>query len=447
MNDLTVGKESSVILKFAVPMLLGNVFQQLYNVIDSLVVGNFIGTEALSAVGASFQVMFVLISLILGFVMGSSIIISQYFGAKNYAKVKTTIDTMNISLFFMSVLVAILGVVFSRDIFQLIDLPESIMDDAVLYLNINMIGCITAFGYNSTSSILRGMGDSKTPLYFLIVSTFVNVFLDLVFVLIFHWGIAGVAWATVLAQGVSFISSVVYLNRKHEIIKYSFINLDWNKDIFIRSLKLGLPTGGQQLIVALGMTALQKIVNGFGTSVIAAYAISARIDSFAVLPAMNFSMALSSFVGQNIGANKIDRIRNGLWATAKMMATISLIISAISLLFPHYSFSVFTPDTQVIAAGVKYIYIVSPFYITFALMFAFNGVFRGSGNAIVPMLNTLAALWLFRVPSSYYLSGIYGERGIWMGIPIAWCIALALSYLYYLTGRWKHYKIATSPTE
>ncbi len=442
MNDLTKGKEGSVILKFALPMLLGNVFQQLYNVVDSLIVGNFLGKEALSAVGASFPVIFSITSLFTGFVMGASVMISQFFGAKKYDKVRATIDTLNISLVFISLAVAFIGVYMSESIFRWMDLPESILPLAVDYLNIIMIGAATAFGYNATSSVLRGLGDSKTPLYFLIVSTIVNIILDLVFVLGFGWGVKAVAWATVIAQGISFISAVVYLNKTHEIIRFRLRKLTFDSAIFWKSLRIGLPSGTQHLIVALGMTALQKIVNQFGTSVIAAYAIAGRIDSFAVMPAINFSMAISSFVGQNIGAEKWERVSKGLWATMRMVALVSVVISTFSLLFARTLFGIFTDDQAVIQSGIQYLYIVAPFYVSFAVMFSVNGLLRGAGDTIVPMLNTLAALWIVRLPASYYLSGEYGEVGIWWGIPFAWCVSMTGIFLYYLTGRWKKFKVS-----
>ncbi len=222
IKDLTVGKESKLILLFALPMLLGNVFQQLYNIIDSIIVGQYIGKEALAAVGASFPVFFVLISLIIGVSSGSTIIISQYFGAKQFDKIKRAIDTMFIIIFISSLGVSVIGISFSHFIFDLMKLPEEVMADAIIYFNILMGGVIMLFGYNGTAAILRGLGDSKTPLYFLIISTILNIFLVILFVVVFKWGIAGAAIATVISQGVSFLLAVFYLNRFHAIINFSF---------------------------------------------------------------------------------------------------------------------------------------------------------------------------------------------------------------------------------
>lgn len=437
MKDLTEGKESSLILKFAMPMLLGNVFQQLYNVVDSIVVGQFIGKEALAAVGASFPIIFAFLSLLIGIATGSTIVIAQYFGAKDIEKVKRTINTLFVFLIIASIIVSIVSIYFSEDLFRLLKLPEEIMPQAKLYFNIFMGGIIVSFGFNGISAILRGLGDSKTPLYFMIIATLVNIVLDLLFVLVFKWGIAGVAIATVFAQGGAFVTAVIYLNRTHKIIRFSFKELTFDWQIFYKSLRIGLPTGIQQTFVALGMMALVSIVNRFGTNVIAAFSVATRIDSLASMPAMNFSAALSSFVGQNIGAGKIDRVKAGFVATLKMSSIISVLVSAIVLLFGDYIVRLFTTDPEVIRIGKDYLVIVGAFYIVFSSMFVIAGVMRGAGDTLIPMFISLIALWIIRIPAAWILSKRFGEIGIWWAIPVGWCIGLSLSYIYYKTGNWK----------
>lgn len=437
MNDLTEGKESSLILKFALPMLLGNVFQQLYNIVDSIIVGNFIGKEALAAVGASFPIIFAFLSLIIGIASGSTIVISQYFGAKEIEKVKRTIDTLFIFLFFASIAIGIIGIIFSEDIFRLLKLPEEIIPQAKVYFNIIMGGVIVSFGFNGTSAILRGLGDSKTPLYFLIISTFFNIGFDLLFVIVFKWGIAGVAIATVLAQAGAFISAIYYLNKTHKIIQFSFIHLIFDKNIFKKSIRIGLPTGIQQTFVAIGMTALISIVNTFGTNVIAAYSVVMRIGSLATLPAMNFGAALSTFVGQNIGAKKMERVKTGFISTLKMSSGVSIIMSAFILLGSSFLMDLFTNDAEVIRIGREYLLIVGGFYVVFAAMFTISGVMRGAGDTLIPMFFSLISLWMIRIPSAWFLSRHFGEVGIWWSMPLGWFIGLTLAYAYYLTGNWK----------
>jgi len=437
MKDLTVGKEGPLILRFALPMLLGNVFQQLYNIVDSVIVGNFIGKEALAAVGASFPIIFAFLSLIIGIASGSTIVIAQYFGAKDIEKVKRTINTLFIFLFFASITISIIGISFSEEIFRLLKLPEEIIPQAKTYFNIFMGGVIVSFGFNGTSAILRGLGDSKTPLYFLIISTIINIVLDLLFVLVFKWGIAGVAIASVIAQGGAFFTAIIYLNKTHKIIRFSLKDLNFDKILFKKSVRIGLPTGLQQTFVAAGMMALISIVNGFGTNVIAAYSVATRIDSLASLAAMNFSAALATFVGQNIGAKKTERVRAGFIATLKMSSVISVIISAVVLIFGYPIISIFTNDPEVIRIGREYLIIVGAFYVVFTSMFTIAGVMRGAGDTLIPMFISLIALWVIRIPGAWILSNKLGEIGIWWAIPMGWFVGFLLSYIYYLTGNWK----------
>ncbi len=437
MRSLTSGHEAKGIFHFVIPMLLGSIFQQLYNVVDTWVIGNYVGKEALGAVGASFPIIFVLISLIIGISTGATVIISQYYGAKDNEKVKLSIDTIMYFLFFAAIFISVVGLIFSRQIFVLIKLPPELMETALLYFNIYLGGLILMFGYNAVSAVLRGLGDSTTPLYFLIISTVLNIILDLLFVIVFKWGVAGVSIATVLSQGFSFFLSVIYLNRTHTLINFSFFRVRFNKDLFMKSLKIGIPSGLQHTFVSLGMLALMTIVNTFGTDTIAAYTIAGRIESFALLPAMNFSMALTVFTGQNLGANNLERVRKGYHASLWMTSLASFVVTVIFLLFGKFIVSLFNNDTKVVEMGYDYLLIVSPFFIVFSFMFVNNGLLRGAGATLIPMFISLVALWGLRVPLSYYFSLYMGTSGIWLGIPIAWAFGGICSYVYYKTGKWK----------
>ncbi len=437
MKDLSVGKESRLILQFATPMLLGNVFQQLYNIVDTIIIGRFIGKEALAAVGASFPILFAVISLVIGFATGATIIVAQYFGAKQMEKVKRTIDTFYIVMFFASIVFSALGIYFSDDIFRLIQLPEDVLPYASLYLKIYLSGLVFFFGFNGTSAILRGLGDSKTPLYFLIISTFANIFFDILFVVVFKWGIAGVAIGTIMAQGGAFITAIIYLNKYHKVVKFSLKNMVFDRDIFKKSVRIGLPSGLQQSFVALGLMALIWIVNLFGTDTIAAYSVAMRIDSIAMMAAMNFASALATFVGQNLGANKPERVRSGLIATLKMTTIISITISIIAILFSKQLMGIFTTDENVIAIGARYLIIVSSFYVIFSTLFVISSVMRGAGDTLVPMFITLLALWVVRIPAAYFLSRHFGVDGIWWSTPMGWFVGMTFSFIYYKTGRWK----------
>ena len=437
MQDLTNGKEGKLIFQFAAPMLLGNVFQQMFSVVDSIVVGKFIGKEALAAVGASFPVIFIMVSMIIGLVMGTTVVISQYFGAKDFVKVKRAIDTMYIYSAIAGVITTIIGLIISEPLLRLLGLPEDIMPQAVQYLRIYLSGIIIFFGFNGTSAILRGLGDSKTPLYFLIIATVANIILVLLFVGVFRWGVAGAAYATLIANGFAFGLAIYWLNKTHKLIRIAINGLHFDREIFRQSINIGLPTGIQQTLVAMGALALMGIVNKFGTNVIAGFSVASRLDALAMIPSMSFSQALSTFVGQNIGANKPERIRAGLIATLKMSGIVTIVTTIFIVFGGHILMSLFTNDIEVVRIGDQYLTIVSSFYIMFTLMFIFNGVTRGAGDTLIPMFFSLLSLWIIRIPMAWFLSGKIGATGIWWAIPAGWAIGMVLSYFYYKSGRWK----------
>ncbi len=437
MQDLTSGNEGKLIFNFAAPMLVGNVFQQLFSVIDSIVVGKFIGKEALAAVGASFPVIFMMVSMIIGIVMGTTVVISQYFGAKDLSKVSRAIDTMYIYSTVAGVIATAAGLIVAGPLLRLLGTPEEILPQAILYLRIYFSGIIIFFGFNGTSAVLRGLGDSKTPLYFLIIATIANIILVLLFVAVFNWGIAGAAYATLLANGLAFGLAIFWLNKTHKLIRIAITGLHFDREVFRQSIRIGLPTGIQQTLVAVGALALMGIVNRFGTDVLAGYSVASRLDSLALIPAMSFSQALSTFVGQNIGANKMERIRAGLISTVKMSGIVTVVTSVFIVLWGHLIMSLFTNDAGVIRIGDQYLTIVSIFYFMFTLMFIYNGVMRGAGDTLIPMFFSVISLWIIRIPLAWFLSGKIGSSGIWWAIPAGWFIGLSLSFLYYKTGRWK----------
>lgn len=444
-NDLTQGNEAKVILKFAIPMMIGNIFQQLYNVVDAAVVGKFVGKEALSATGVSFPILFLLSSITIGFAIGGTILIAQFYGAKKIEEVKKTSDTMQILMFVASAIITVIGILSSRGIFRLLNFPEENLDLAVSYFNILMLGNIAIFGYNAVAATLRGLGDSKTPVYFLVISTIVNIVGDLVLIIVFDMGIKGAAIATVLAYVVAYGIAILYLNKKHKIINVNF-KLTFDNLIFKKILKIGVPSSGHMFVVSFGMILSFSIINLFGTDVIAGYTAAGRINSFAIMPAMFFANALSAFVGQNFGANRLDRIKNGLKATTIMIASVSVLFTAVSMLFPATLMGMFTNVEEVVSVGVDYFMIVAPFYLIFGLMFSFNAVFRGVGNTITPMYITLVALWFVRFPAMILLSMNINiepfklipvnSTGLWWGEPLAWTTGMILAALYYFSNRW-----------
>lgn len=437
MKDFTEGRVGKLLIDFSIPLVAGNIFQNLYNVVDSVIVGNYLGKEALGAVGASFPVIFALISLVIGVGSGASTVVSQYFGARQYENVKKTIDTIFIFFLVTSIFITIIGIILSKPLFLLLNLPAEILPDAVTYLQIYLTGTFFFFGFSGISSILRGLGDAKTPLYFMIFATITNIILDLVFVLVFKWGIQGVAWATVISHALAFLGAMAYLNKRHEIIQLGFRKYLFDRAIFRSCLRIGLPTGFQQSFVAVGMMAIMGIVNGFGTNAVAAYTAATRIDSFAKMPAITFSQALASFTAQNLGAFKEKRARQGLTKTLLFSLSYCVIISLVVIFFGSSIMKLFTPDAEVIKIGQDYLVIVSSFYLMFAIMFTIMGFLRGAGATLIPMINTFAALYLIRIPVAYFLSSHIGVNGIWWSEPAGWLIGMIILILYFLSGKWK----------
>ncbi|MFN3411236.1 MAG: MATE family efflux transporter, partial [Exilispira sp.] len=409
-NDLTEGNVGSKIINFTFPLLFGNFFQQAYNVVDSIIVGRFIGKIALAAVGANFPIIFLMVALIMGIALGISIIISQYFGAKDIEKLRIAKDTAYIVLVVSSLIITICGLLFGKYILILLRTPEDIYQSALIYLKIIFSGMIFTFGYNGISALLRGIGDSRTPTLLLIISTIINIILDLTFVLILKMGIEGVAIATVISQAVSFIVAIIISVNKKLLIAPRIKNIKYSSSILYKSVELGLPTGIQQVLVSLGFMALIRIVNDFGTNAIAAFTAAGRIDSFASMPIMSFGMAITTFVAQNIGANRIDRVKEGVKKTFIYSATISLILGVLIIALSKYLLMIFTKDIEVQRIGQSYLKIVASFYIFFSAMFTFNGALRGAGDTIIPMFNTFIALWILRIPSSYILSRRFGTN-------------------------------------
>jgi len=438
IKDFTTGNVTRQLLVFSGPMVLSSIIQNLYNVIDSIIVGRFLGKEALASVGASFPVIFTLISLVIGIGSGATTVVAQYFGAKDYKNVAKTIDTIIIFFFVASLIVSVVGISFSGLIFKLIGLPAELLSDAKTYMNVYLSGMFLMFGVSGIGSILRGMGDSKTPLFIVLGAAILNTVLDLVFVLGFGWGIGSVALATVISHGVALVVTILYLNRTHTLIRLSFKHLHFDRAIFKSCLRIGLPTGFQQSFVSLGMLAVMGIVTSFGTNAVAAYTAALRIDSFAKVPSFAFSSALSTFTGQNVGGGSGDRIRRGLMATLKLSLLYSIFITLMVVFFGEAMMRLFTTDPDVIAIGQDYLVIVSVFYIFFAAMFTYTGLLRGAGATIIPMVISMLTLWLIRVPLSVFMSSWMGVNGIWWALPVSWVIGLVATWAYYHSGRWEN---------
>ncbi|HOJ49225.1 MAG TPA: MATE family efflux transporter [Spirochaetota bacterium] len=438
MKDMTKGSIISNIINFSIPLILGNILMQFYNIVDAIIIGKFVGKEGLSAVGASFPIIFLIIAMMFGFTMGATILASQFYGAKNIEKLKKLNGTLYYFLFLFSLVITIAGTLLSKNILKLINTPDNIIEDATKYLRINFLTSVLLIGFHGLSSTLRGIGDSKTPLYLLIFSSLLNIILDLLFVVYFNWGIEGAAWATAISEGIGLITGIIILEKKNSILKIDIKYLRLDFKLLKIILKLGIPTGVQQIAVALGFAGLTKIVNNFGVDALTAFTAAGRIDSLAMMPAMSFSAALSTFTGQNIGKDDIKRAKKGISKTLLISITYSFIIVIIVNIFGTDIIKLFNNEINVINIGHQYLVIVTSFYIAFSIMFVFHGFLRGVGDTLIPMFITIISLWALRIPISYILSKKIGVVGIWWGIPIAWVMGAILSFLYYKLGKWEN---------
>ncbi|HBF0604123.1 MATE family efflux transporter [Clostridioides difficile] len=437
MKDLTTGHERKSIFFFAMPMLIGSLFQQLYNTADSIIVGRFIGKEAMAAVSGANPIMFLLVAALMGVSLGFSILVSQFYGSGDLKKVKATIDTTYILLFIGSILISILGIVFGGPMLKLMNTPESVFAQSKLYLTIIFSGILFSAGYNSVSAILRGLGDSVTPLYFLIIATILNIVLDLTFIVVLRMGVEGVALATIMAQAVSFIISIIYLNKKHEVLKFKIKGIVYDNKIFKDGLRLGLPSGVQQMLFSIGNMALQFLVNSYGTSAMAAFGAGLRIENFISLPIMNLGSAVSTFVAQNIGAGENERVKKGIRESIKMTLVLAVTVIALILLFRENLIALFNTDKDVIKIGSSYLFIIGPFFLFIGTSFVLSSAMKGAGDSMFALISSIVSLWLGRLPASYMLSKFFGTDGIWMGIPFGWTLGLIVTVIYYKKGHWK----------
>lgn len=437
MKDLTTGHEGKSIFFFAMPMLIGSLFQQLYNTADSIIVGRFIGKEAMAAVSGANPIMFLLVAALMGVSLGFSILVSQFYGSGDLKKVKATIDTTYILLFIGSILISILGIVFGGPMLKLMNTPESVFAQSKLYLTIIFSGILFSAGYNSVSAILRGLGDSVTPLYFLIIATILNTVLDLTFIVVLRMGVEGVALATIMAQAVSFIISIIYLNKKHEVLKFKIKGIVYDNKIFKDGLRLGLPSGVQQMLFSIGNMALQFLVNSYGTSAMAAFGAGLRIENFISLPIMNLGSAVSTFVAQNIGAGENERVKKGIRESIKMTLVLAVTVIALILLFRENLIALFKTDKDVIKIGSSYLFIIGPFFLFIGTSFVLSSAMKGAGDSMFALISSIVSLWLGRLPASYMLSKFFGTDGIWMGIPFGWTLGLIVTVIYYKKGHWK----------
>ena len=436
-TDLTEGKVWKVIVRFALPLLVGNLLQQFYNITDSIIVGQFLGKEALAAVSASFFIYYFIISLVIGVGSGTTVVISQLFGAKQYQKVQLAFSSFFIFMLVGGIILSIAGIIFAEPVFRLTNTPEEVIPQAVAYFRIYIGGTFLFVTFNSIISILRGVGESVRPMLFILITTVLNIAFDLLFILVFKWGIEGAARATVVSQGIGMCIALAYVNNTHPLlsIKKQDMLFDWK--LFKESLKIGLPTSVQQCAIALGLIALLGIVNSFGTNTLTAYGAAGKIDTIITQAILTLSGALAAFCGQNIGAGRLDRVKKGVQFTMYTNIALGRLTFAAVYLFGNEMMRIFTKDIDVVAIGKEYLLIIGGFFIVHGALNVYNGALRGAGDTLFPMITSLVCLWLIRIPLAYYLSSWLGRNGIWWAIGISITIGLIVTFVYYKIGFWK----------
>ena len=443
-TDLTEGKPSKKLFWFSIPLLLSVAFQQLYQMADSMIVGRFAitpeaGELALAAVGASYPITQLFVAVATGVNIGTSVLVSQLFGAKRYLRMKTAISTALITTSAIALLLTLIGALATDGMMAALQTPADIFDDGSLYLRVYVFGLLFLFLYNVCTGIFNAMGDSRTPLILLIISSVTNVILDLAFVAGLHWDVAGVAWATFIAQGGSGVLAFFLLLRRVHSFDTGGHFLLFSPEMLRRLTNYAVPSIAQQSFVSVGNVIIQYFVNLCGATVIAGYSAATKVNMFALTCCMSFASGLSSYVAQNIGARKLDRIGPGLKAGALFSIGLALVFMAVYLPFADVLIGLFSPagsGSGVIDVGRQYLYILTPFYVIICIKFVCDSVLRGAG-AMRPFMVTTFSDLILRVGFSVILFQFWQELGIWISWPIGWLLGTAISAFFYRSGVWR----------
>ena len=432
-HDLTIGKPSKVLWLFCLPLFGSIIFQQLYNIADSLVAGKFISEEALAAVGNGYEITLIFLAFAFGCNIGCSVVSSRLYGEKKYNDVKSCISTAFISTIIISIILSVLGYFFSKPLLKIINTPDNIMEESSLYLDIYIYGLIFVFIYNVSTGIFSAFGDSKTPFIFLAISSVSNIFVDILFVAVFKMGIAGVAWATFICQAISAILAFVIVIKRVKNLpvdeeKVKMFSLPCLKDMAI----VAIPSTIQQSFISVGNILIQSVINTFGSSAIAGYSAAVKLNNLMITSLTTVGNGISNYTAQNLGSSKIDRIHEGFRAGIKMVIILCLPFIVLYFTVGKYLLYLFmdSTSTDALNVGMMFLRIVSPFYFIIAAKLVADGILRGTSNMVYFMIATFTDL-LLRVAFAFILSTSLGTNGIWISWPIGWTISMALSIMFY----------------
>lgn len=438
-TNLVKGSVIKQLLMFAIPFIISNLIQSLYSIADMIIVGQYAGTASMSGVNIGGQVTFVMTNIIFGLCAGATVLIGQYLGSNEREKLKETISTLFTFLIISAGVLSVIMLILRAPILSLIQTPPESYDEAMRYLVITTLGTVFIFGYNAFSAVMRGMGDSKRPLIFVAIACVTNIILDLVFVCVFGWAAAGAAIATVISQALSMVLCVVYFKHNNFVFDFRAKSFRIHKERFMVLMKIGIPTSVQNVITSISFMILTAMVNMLGVTASAAVGAVGKINMFAILPAIAISSSISAMSAQNIGAGEFGRAGKTMKTGMAIAGAMSIVVFILVRTFPEQLLRIFGNDKELIANGVEYIKYFSFDYIFAPLMFAFNGLFIGSGHTLFSLINNMMSAVLIRVPVAFLFGIVFdmGIGGIGLGGPFASLIALIVCIIYYLSGKWK----------
>ena len=445
VQDMTTGSPMRKLVQFSIPLLIGNLAQQLYNTVDSIVVGKYIGDTALAAVGTAGPILNLLLVLFMGIATGASILASQYFGAKDRDTLSRVVGTTIVLTVVSSLIVMVVGYFASPFLIRLMTPPEDVGTGAIIYLKIIFLGILGGGAYNILSGVLRGIGDSIYPLFFLALACILNIFLDILFVARFNMGVAGVAWATIIAQFISGALCFIRLISLREIVDVNGKTLRPDKALTLQLTRLGLPSGVTQALFSMSAIVVQSLTNSLGTAMIAANVAVMRVDGFAMMPNFTYGTAATTYVGQNIGARDVERARKGMQELLKLAVGTSVALVICILLFGRFLMGMFTNTDEVIRIGVSGLRWLSLGYIAFAVMCSLQGAMRGAGETMIPMWISIFNTIIIRLPLAYLLAFLtrneawpHGQPvAIFSSLLISWVIGTCITVVAYRKGAWK----------
>ncbi|WP_308619387.1 MATE family efflux transporter [uncultured Eubacterium sp.] len=434
---MTEGNIWKLLIIFSIPLILGNLLQQMYNTADSIIVGNFVGSNGLAAVGSGTALINLIIAFSQGAAVGAGVIVSQNLGARDKQKTKLAVHTAMCIAIILGVILSAIGVIFSRDLLIWMKTPKSVLKDSVLYLQIYCGGLIFNVIYNMATGILNAAGNSKRPLIYLAIASVTNIILDLVFIKELKWGVKGAAIATDISQALSCVLAVGYLLRVNSDYKLIIKELKIHGNTAKQIIRVGLPTAIQNMVISFSNVLVQSSVNSYGATAMAGYAAYLKIDGFNILPVLSISMAVTTFTGQNVGAKKPDRVKKGMWNALIMGVVYTVVIGVVILLTSHTVLGLFTKDNEVITYGQLAMKYFCPFYFLLGILNILAGTVRGAGKGVPPMLILLFSMCIFRILWIKIALPFYSTiDGVFILYPISWFVGMVLMIIYTKFGKW-----------